>query len=127
MHERARQCSERAVLLRTLGARGERQDLMVTVGLMVRLEAKPGKESALAEFLTSGLALALKEPETIVWFAIRLGPSTFGIFDAFPGEAGRQAHLAGPIAAALMAKAPELLAQEPKIERVDVLAAKVPG
>jgi quinol monooxygenase YgiN len=100
---------------------------MVHVGLMVRLEAKPGKESALAEFLTGGLALALKEPETIVWFALRLGPTTFGIFDAFPGEPGRQAHLSGPIAAALMEKAPDLLAEQPKIERVDVLAAKMPG
>ena len=100
---------------------------MVNVGLLVRLEAKPGKESALAEFLTGGLALALKEPETIVWFALRLGPTTFGIFDAFPGEPGRQAHLSGPIAAALMEKAPDLLAQQPTIERVDVLAAKIPG
>jgi quinol monooxygenase YgiN len=100
---------------------------MVHVGLMVRLEAKPGKESALAEFLTGGLALALKEPETIVWFALRLGPTTFGIFDAFPGEPGRQTHLSGPIAAALMEKAPDLLAQQPTIERVDVLAAKIPG
>lgn len=100
---------------------------MVRVGLMVRLEAKPGKESALSEFLMSGLALALKEPQTIVWFALRLGPSTFGIFDAFPGEPGREAHLTGPIAVALMEKAPDLLAQEPKIERVDVLAAKVPA
>ena len=100
---------------------------MVNVGLIVRLEAKPGKESALAEFLTGGLALALKEPETIVWFALRLGPTTFGIFDAFPGEPGRQAHLSGPIAAALMEKAPDLLAQQPTIERVDVLAAKIPG
>jgi quinol monooxygenase YgiN len=100
---------------------------MVHVGLLVRLEAKPGKESALAEFLTGGLALALKEPETIVWFALRLGPTTFGIFDAFPGEPGRQAHLSGPIAAALMEKAPDLLAQQPTIERVDVLAAKIPG
>jgi quinol monooxygenase YgiN len=100
---------------------------MVHVGLMVRLEAKPGKESALAEFLTGGLALALKEPETIVWFALRLGPTTFGIFDAFPGEPGRQAHLSGPIAAAPMEKAPDLLAQQPTIERVDVLAAKIPG
>lgn len=100
---------------------------MVRVGLMVRLEAKTGKESALLEFLAGGLALALEEPETIVWFALRLGPSTFGIFDAFPGEPGRQAHLTGPIAAALMQMAPDLLAQEPKIERVDVLAAKVLG
>jgi quinol monooxygenase YgiN len=100
---------------------------MVRVGLMVRLEAKPGKEAALSEFLTGGLALALNEPETIVWFALRLGPTTFGIFDAFPGEPGRQAHLTGPIASALMDKAPDLLAQAPTIERVDVLAAKVPG
>ena len=100
---------------------------MVRVGLLVRLEAKPGKESAVAEFLTSGLALAQQEPDTTVWFAIKLGPSTFGIFDAFPGEPGRKAHLAGPIAAALMAKASELLAKPPVIEQVDVLAAKVPG
>jgi quinol monooxygenase YgiN len=93
---------------------------------MVRLEAKAGKESAVAEFLKGGLALALNEPETTVWFALRLGPTTFGIFDAFPGEPGRQAHLNGAIAAALMAKAPELLAAAPKIEQVDVLAAKIP-
>ena len=99
---------------------------MVRVGLMVRLEAKPGKESAVAEFLKGGLALAVNEPETTVWFALRLGPTTFGIFDAFPGEPGRQAHLNGPIAAALMAKASELLAEKPKIEQADVLAAKIP-
>ena len=100
---------------------------MVKVGLFVRLEAKPGKESAVAEFLASGLALAQQEPETTVWFALRLGPSTFGIFDAFPGEPGRKAHLNGPIAAALMAKAADLLSAPPKIEQLDVLAAKVPG
>ena len=100
---------------------------MVHVALLVRLHAKPGKERELAAFLESGLALAQQEPETTAWFALRLGPSTFGIFDAFPGEAGRKAHLAGPIAAALMAKAPELLAEPPQIEQVDVLAAKLPG
>jgi quinol monooxygenase YgiN len=100
---------------------------MVRVGLMVRLEAKPGKEAAVAQFLTGGLTLALEEPETTVWFALRLGPTTFGIFDAFPADAGRQAHLNGPIAAALMAKASELLAEPPKIEPVDVLAAKIPS
>jgi len=99
---------------------------MVKVGLFVRLEAKPGKESAVAEFLAGGLALAQQEPETTVWFALRLGPSTFGIFDAFPGEPGRKAHLNGPIAAALMAKAADLLSAPPKIEQLDVLAAKVP-
>jgi quinol monooxygenase YgiN len=100
---------------------------MVSVGLMVRLEAKPGKETAVAAFLSDGLALALQEPATTVWFALRLGPSTFGIFDAFPDDSGRQAHLKGPIAAALMANAAELLAVAPTIEPVEVLAAKVPG
>jgi len=98
---------------------------MVHVALLARLEAKPGKEDEVAELLKSALPLANAEPATTVWFALKLGPSTFGIFDAFPDEAGRQAHLAGQIAAALMAKAPELLAQPPTIERVDVLAAKL--
>ena len=97
---------------------------MVQVALLVRLEAKPGKEQALAEFLASALPLANAEPDTTAWFALKIAPSTFGIFDAFPNEAGRQAHLNGPIAAALMAKASELLIQAPTIERVDVLAAK---
>lgn len=96
---------------------------MVHVGLLVRLEAKPGKEAEMESFLTGGLALAEQEPATTVWFAIRMGPSTFGIFDAFPDDTGRQAHLTGPIAAALMAKAPDLLARPPVIEKVDVLAA----
>ncbi len=100
---------------------------MVRVGLWVRLEAKPGKESAVAELLAGALPLAQKEAETTVWFALRLGPSTFGIFDAFPSDAGRQAHLDGPIAAALMAKAGELLAKPPQIEKLDVLASKLPG
>ena len=99
---------------------------MVHVGLLVRLHAKPGKEAAVAKFLESGLALANQEPATVAWFALRLGPSTFGIFDAFPDDSGRKAHLAGPIAAALMANAAELLAEPPKIEQVDVLAAKLP-
>ncbi len=98
---------------------------MVHVGLLVRLEAKPGKEAEMESFLKGGLALAEQEPATTVWFAIRMGPSTFGIFDAFPDDSGRQAHLTGPIAAALMAKAPDLLARPPVIEKVDVLAAKV--
>ncbi len=98
---------------------------MVRVGLLVRLQAKPGKEAEVASFLESGLALANQEAATVVWFALRLGPSTFGIFDAFPDEAGRKAHLGGPIAAALMAKAADLLAEPPRIEQVDVLAAKI--
>ncbi len=98
---------------------------MVRVGLLVRLQAKPGKEAEVASFLESGLALANQEAATVVWFALRLGPSTFGIFDAFADDAGRKAHLGGQIAAALMAKAADLLAEPPKIEQVDVLAAKI--
>ena len=99
---------------------------MVTVALFVRMEAKPGKEADVETFLRGGLPLVMEEPATTVWFGIRLGPTTFGIFDAFPDDAGRQAHLAGRVAAALMANAPELLAQPPAIEMVDVLAAKLP-
>jgi quinol monooxygenase YgiN len=99
---------------------------MVTVALFVRLEAKPGKEAEVERFLLDGLPIVMDEPATTAWFGIRLGPSTFGIFDAFPDEAGRQAHLTGRVAAALMANAAELLAQPPVIEKVDVLAAKLP-
>lgn len=99
---------------------------MVKVALLVRLEAKPGKEAEVEGFLKSGLAIVQNEPETVAWFALRMGTSTFGIFDAFPTDAGRQAHLAGRVAAALMAKAADLLAKLPVIEKVDVLAAKLP-
>jgi quinol monooxygenase YgiN len=99
---------------------------MVKVGLLVRLEAKPGKENELAAFLRSGLPLAQAEPATLVWFGFQTGPSTFGIFDAFSDEAGRAAHLSGQIAAALGQRASELLASAPVIERVDLLGAKVP-
>src|SRR6476660_7008512 len=97
-----------------------RRSLMVKVALFVRLEAKPGKESDVESFLMSGLPLVMEEPATTAWFGIRLGPTTFGIFDAFPDEAGRQAHLSGKVAAALMEKAGELLAKPPGIEKVDV-------
>ena len=99
---------------------------MVSLALFVRLEAKPGKEAEIETFLRAGLSMVQEEPATTVWFAIRLGPSTYGIFDAFPDESGRQAHLTGQVAAALMAKAPELLAQPPLIEKADVLASKLP-
>jgi quinol monooxygenase YgiN len=99
---------------------------MVTVALYVRLEAKPGKEAEVEAFLKGGLPLVQAEPDTTAWFGIRIGPSTFGIFDCFPDEKGRQAHLSGKVAAALVAQAPELLAKEPVIEKVDVLAAKLP-
>lgn len=100
---------------------------MVKLALYVRLEAKPGKEAELKAFLESALPLAEREPDTPLWFALQFGPSTFGVFDAFEGEAGREAHLNGDIAAALIAKADDLLASSPKIEKVDLLAAKVPG
>ncbi|MEJ2695452.1 MAG: antibiotic biosynthesis monooxygenase [Candidatus Sulfobium sp.] len=99
---------------------------MVTVALYVRLEARPGKEAEVENFLKGGLALVQEEPDTTAWFAIRMGQTTFGIFDAFPGEAGRQAHLSGRVAAALKEKAGDLFAQPPVIEKVDVLAAKLP-
>jgi quinol monooxygenase YgiN len=107
------------------GRRGEAA--MVNVALMVRLVAKPGKEEEVAAFLKSALPLAEAEPATPVWFAIRIAPTVFGIFDAFPDDAGRKAHLGGPIAAALMKHAPDLLAEPPVIEHVDVLAHKLPG
>jgi quinol monooxygenase YgiN len=97
---------------------------MVKLGLLARLEAKPGKEQEVADFLKGGLALAQQEPGTVSWYALQLGPSTFGIFDTFEDEAGRDAHLGGPIAKALMEKAGELLAKDPAIEKVDLLAVK---
>ena len=99
---------------------------MVSVALFVRLEAKPGKEKEVEDFLRGGLPIVQEEPATTAWFGIRPGPTTFGIFDAFPDEAGRQAHLVGRVAAALMARAAELFAQPPVIEKIDVLAAKLP-
>ena len=98
---------------------------MLSLGLFVRLEAKPGKEKEVASFLMQGLEMANQEATTPLWFALRLGPSTFGVFDAFPDESGRQAHLNGPIAKALMANAPNLLAVPPSIERTEILGAKL--
>lgn len=100
---------------------------MTKLALFVRLEAKPGQETAVAEFLAGALPLANAESGTTAWFALRFGPSTFGVFDAFADETGRQAHLDGPIAAALMANAAALLSAPPKIEKIDLLAAKLPG
>jgi len=100
---------------------------MVTVGLWVPLEAKPGKEQEVANFLEGGRALVDQEPETTAWFAVRLGPSSFAIFDVFPDDSGRQAHLSGKVAEALMAQADDLFATPPEIKQVDVIAAKLPG
>ena len=98
---------------------------MLTLSLFVRLEAKPGKEKDVAAFLAQGLELANQETTTPVWFALRLGPTTFAIFDAFRDETGRETHLNGPIAKALMAQAPSLLSTPPVIERMEVLGAKL--
>ena len=98
---------------------------MYKLALFARLESKPGKEGDVAKFLEAGLALANQETTTPLWFALRLGPSTFGVFDAFSDESGRQAHLNGPIAKALMAQAPELFVKAPAIESIEVLGAKV--
>ena len=98
----------------------------LTLSLFVRLEANPGKEEEVAAFLMQGLQLAKQETTTPLWFALRLGPSTFAVFDAFCDEAGRQNHLNGPIAKALMAQAPTLLVTPPVIERVEVLGVKLP-
>jgi quinol monooxygenase YgiN len=99
---------------------------MYKVALFARLEAQPGKENEVAKLLETGLALAKQEPTTPLWFALRLGPTTFGVFDAFADENGRQTHLHGPIAKALMAKAPELFTKAPSIEPLEVLGSKQP-
>jgi quinol monooxygenase YgiN len=98
---------------------------MVTKGLFVRLQAKPGKEEDIEVFLRDSLLIVRSEPDTVAWFAIRMGPSEFGIFDVFPDEDGRQAHLMGDVATALQARATELFAQLPDIQRFDILAAKL--
>jgi quinol monooxygenase YgiN len=100
---------------------------MYKVGLFARLEAKPGKESEVAKFLEAALAMAQQEPTTPLWLALRLGPTTFGVFDAFADENGRQKHLNGPIAKALMVKAPELYANAPAIESLEILGSKQTG
>jgi len=99
---------------------------VVTKGLIVLLDARPGKEDALAAFLRDAAPLVEDEAETIAWFAIELGGASFAIVDVFPDEAGRSAHLAGPVAAALAASADDLLAESPEIQYVDVLGAKLP-
>ncbi|WP_374567454.1 putative quinol monooxygenase [Ideonella sp.] len=100
---------------------------MIKLALFARLEAKPGKEAEVAQFLQAALTMARDEPATPIWLALRLSPTTFGVFDAFHDEAGRQGHLTGPIAQALMAKAPELFASPPAIEPIEVLGLKNSG
>jgi quinol monooxygenase YgiN len=98
----------------------------VNVGLLVRIEALPGREAEVQQFLEGGFQLVQQEPGTVTWYGIRLGPTTFGIFDTFADDSGRQAHLSGQVAAALMENVGKLFG-EPTIEQVDVLAAKLPG
>jgi hypothetical protein len=100
---------------------------VVTKGLLVRLEAQPGKEDEVERFLEDALPIVEGEPDTRAWFAIRFGQSTFGVFDVFPDDSGRQAHLAGGVGQALESRGSELFAREPMIENVDVLASKIPG
>ena len=97
---------------------------MIKFALFARFEAKPGKETAVADFLHTGLALANREAGTRYWFALRLSERVFGVFDAFETEEARQGHLNGPIAQALMAQAPELFATPPSIEPIAVLGLK---
>jgi quinol monooxygenase YgiN len=99
----------------------------VTKGLWVPLEAKPGKEEEVARFLEGGSSLVAGEPDTTAWFAVRFGESQFAIFDVFPDDSGRQAHLSGRVAEALMAQADELLARPPDIQQADVIASKLPA
>jgi quinol monooxygenase YgiN len=98
---------------------------MATKALLVRLEAKPGKEDAVEEFLRSALPLVEQEPGTKPWFAVRFGPSTFGIIDAFPDQAARETHLSGPVGKALGERADELFTAPPQITNLDVLANKL--
>lgn len=100
---------------------------MTKLALYVPLEARPGKEQEVADFLRSALPLVEAEPGTVAWFAIQTGPSSFAIFDAFDDEASRDAHLSGKVAAALMGKADELFASRPQIRKLDVLASKLPS
>jgi quinol monooxygenase YgiN len=100
---------------------------MVTKGLIVRLEAKAGREDDVVAFLRGAVPLVEAEQQTVAWLAVRIGASSFAIVDVFPDAAGRNAHLAGPVASALLERAGELLSAEPEIQHVDVLAAKLPG
>ena len=99
---------------------------MLTKALLVRLEALPGKEAELADFLTEARTIVMEEPGTVAWFAIQFGPSTFGVYDVFPDDEARDAHLAGGVGQALGPNTGVLFA-EPHIERIDILAAKVPA
>ncbi|HUN63613.1 MAG TPA: hypothetical protein VMU53_16560 [Candidatus Sulfotelmatobacter sp.] len=97
---------------------------MAKLAIWAVVESKPGKEKEVEEFLKSAQPLAEKEVGTLTWYALKIGPSKFGIFDTFANESGRDAHLAGDIAKALVAKAKDLFSKDPEIHKIDVLAAK---
>jgi quinol monooxygenase YgiN len=99
---------------------------MTQHALYVQLEAKPGKEQEVASFLSGARSMVNDEPDTTAWFAIRMGPRTFGIFDAFANERGREAHMQGKLATELMSKASQLFVKPPEMQRLDVLADKLP-
>ena len=98
--------------------------MTIKCGLFVRLEAKPGKEQAVADFLAAGVEMTNQEAGTPIWFALKLSPTTFGVFDAFTSEGNRQAHLAGNMAKSLMSRVEEMLAKPPSVEFLDILGMK---
>jgi quinol monooxygenase YgiN len=99
---------------------------MDQLAIWAQVEAKPGKEQEVEEFLKSARSLAVAEKGTTTWYAVKLGPSTFGIYDTFPDEKAREAHLTGEIAKALFAKAKELFSKPPEVHKLSILAAKAP-
>ncbi|HWZ97547.1 MAG TPA: antibiotic biosynthesis monooxygenase [Candidatus Dormibacteraeota bacterium] len=100
---------------------------MPKLAIWVQLNAKPGKEAEVEKFLQSAQPLAERESETITWYAVKMAPGSYGIFDTFADDSGRNAHLTGDIAKALFARAEELFAAPPEVHKLEVLAAKVPG
>ncbi len=100
---------------------------MDKVAILALLAAKPGKEQEVEDFLKSAQPLALREAGTTTWYAVKLSPGKFGIFDTFKDETGRDAHLTGEIAKALFARAEELFANPPLVEKLEILASKSPG
>jgi quinol monooxygenase YgiN len=99
-------------------------DTMASKAIWVMLKAKPGKENDVEAFLKQGAAMSHDEPQTVTWYGVKMGPGIYGVFDTFDDEAGRDAHLTGEIAKALMANAADLFSNEIKIEKMDILADK---
>jgi len=97
---------------------------MATKAIWVMLKAKPGKEADVEAFLKQGAAMSLDEPKTVTWYGVKIAPGMYGVFDTFDDEAGRDAHVNGPIAKALMANAAELFSNDLKIEKMEILADK---